>query len=77
MSRKQKVYGFNFDGKERRIVAATSFVEAAKLAGSTVARVRKYGCVTGNTVEISIAMSTPGKAWRLSNKVGSNWEIIV
>lgn len=77
VSRKLKVYGFNFDGRERRIVAATSAVEAARLAGSTVGRIRKYGCVTGNKAEISIAMSTPGKAWRMSNKAGSKWELIV
>lgn len=77
MSKKLKVYGFNFNGKERRIVAAASAVEAAKSAGSTAARVRKFGSITGNEVEIKIAMSTPGRAWRMSYKQGSNWELII
>lgn len=55
---KLKVYGYG-DGRNRLIVAAASKKEAAAALGISVGQLSKYGCVTGNSEEISTAMAMP------------------
>lgn len=54
-----KVYGYSL-GVERRIVAATSQAGAARAFKIPASRLAKYGCETGNAVEIALATGKPG-----------------
>lgn len=54
-----KVYGMNVDGKRRAIIATTSWRKAAIAAGITVSRAYRYGSVTQNEFEVTLANSTP------------------
>lgn len=62
--KKLKVYGFHdFNkkgGQQRRVVAAHSFAEAARLFGCSVYHLKHWGAITGNPVEIKKAMAKPG-----------------
>jgi hypothetical protein len=54
-----KVYAMNVDGKRRAIVATTSWRKAAVAAGITVSRAYRYGSVTFNSFEVTLANSAP------------------
>ena len=74
MSRKLKVYGINYDGRTRRIVAATSRAAAARLIGAKPHHMTQNGSETWNTDEVRIAMREPGKVWAHSYSRGGKWE---
>lgn len=76
MSRKLKVYGVNFDGKTRRIVAATSRAAAARLIGTTSSHIAQHGCETNNAVEVELAMRNPGKVWAIPYAKGGTWSLV-
>lgn len=64
MARALKVYAVNYDGKEQRIVAATSMKQAAALIGVAYGMMRAYGHETGNVGQCADALSEPGVVWR-------------
>lgn len=70
---KLKVYGVNYDGRTRRIVAATSQKKAAELTGVSFYSFSNYGCETGNKEEIEIAMKNPGTVWSQGYYFGAEW----
>jgi hypothetical protein len=70
---KLKVYGVNYNGVQRRIVAATSMRKAAVAIGTGYGHARKYGCETGNQEEIALAMREPGVVWSKAYRMGSEW----
>lgn len=59
MGYKHKVYGIG-DGRKRRIVAALSQKEAARILNMPVGHLRKYGSETGNIVECGVALNKIG-----------------
>lgn len=69
-----KVYGFNYCGRERRIVAARSWAEVGKLNGVRPREASAFGHVTHNKEDIELAMKKPGTIWRKSYKQNSEWE---
>lgn len=71
---KLKVYGVNYDGKERLVVAASSQKLAAQLMGVTIGCMRDFGSVTGNKEEIAKAMIEPGRVWRRGYMIGDQLE---
>lgn len=71
-----KVFGANYDGKNRRIVAATSQKQAAALLGMSLSGFRAYGSVTGNREEIEIAMREPGAVWSQGYQRGAQWVLV-
>lgn len=68
-----KVYGVNFDGRSRRVVASTTQAAAARLTGVSPHRFRQYGGETGNAEEIAVAMREPGVVWSRGFAMGSEW----
>jgi hypothetical protein len=81
-----KVFGVNLDGRYRGLIATTSKAKAAQAFGVTIGRVNNYGSVTGNTVEVAIALSTPGLPWKalhspygspyLRVEYGKHWAVL-
>lgn len=53
-------WGAGLAGQLRTVVAATSQKEAAGLVGIPLSQFREWWHETGNSVEISVAMSKPG-----------------
>lgn len=72
---KLKVYGVDWCGKFRRIVAARSQKEAAVLFGTTLCHFRDYGSQTFNEEEVALAMSETGAIWERTNnfRVPADW----
>lgn len=68
-----KVFGVNYDGRSRRIVAAKTKKEAAQRLGVSLHQFRNYGCQTGNQEEIELAMREPGVVWSIGFALNSNW----
>ena len=66
-----KTYGVNYNGRERRIVAARSRAAAARLIGATQTHMANFGSQTHNKQECEKAMSEPGVVWSQSYKYGS------
>lgn len=60
---KPKVYGMNYNGRERRIVAATSWAKAAAAAGMSLSDARSFGSITGNKEECERCLREPGVVW--------------
>ncbi len=60
MSRVLKVYGGNYNGLQRRVVAATSGARAAMLVGITMSHFRNFFCETGDDEEVAVALRKPG-----------------
>jgi hypothetical protein len=58
-----RVYGGNFDGKNRVIIAARSAARAAEMLGVSSYAFRNFACETGNDREIKTAMAMPGVAF--------------
>lgn len=61
--RKLKVYGwitFRRGGQMRRIVAAPSWTEVARVSGEPVSALRAYGSISGNSRELAAALPRPG-----------------
>jgi hypothetical protein len=56
MARRLKVFGGNFGGRWRAIMAATSFAEFTRATRIT----REYGAETQNPDELAQAMGSPG-----------------
>lgn len=71
--KKKKVYGIGWMGRYRRIVAASSQKEAARLIGTTLSHLREYASVTGNTEEVELAMSDPGSVWERKDHGHDVW----
>ena len=69
-----KVYGINWCGRERRIVAARSQKEAARLMRTSVHNLREWGCETGNQEEIEQAMLEPGLVWSCEITGRTDWK---
>lgn len=65
-TKKLKVFGGCFDGRNREIVAASSKVEAGRLFGRKSHTMRDFCCETGNTEEVETAMSQPGVVFTVS-----------
>lgn len=55
-----KVFGGNYDGRYRRIVAAKTKKEAAALVGVGPYQFREHFCATGNDKELATALAEPG-----------------
>ena len=68
-----KTYGVNYNGWTRRIVAAKSRAEAARLIGITPYRMSTYGCETRNTKEVELAMREPGVVWGQGYNLSAKW----
>lgn len=68
-----KVFGVNFDGRNRRIVAAPSQAAAARLTGVSPHSFRQYGGETGNAEEIAVALQEPGVVWSRGFAMGGEW----
>lgn len=64
MARSLKVYAVNYNGKEERIVAATSMKQAAALIGVTYGTMRAFGHETFSEGRRADALSEPGVVWR-------------
>lgn len=58
-----KIYGMNWGGTYRVIVATTSWKAAAAIVGMSVDSARTYGSITQNDEELKIATSRPGTAF--------------
>lgn len=71
-----KVFGVNYDGRHRRIVAATSMTAAAINMGIKAYHMREYGSETGDPEEVSLAMLEPGVVWEKGWRHGDKWERI-
>lgn len=63
-----KVFGGEWNGVERRIVATTSLKKAMEITGCA----KDFICETGNSIEIAVAMGNPGVAfgYRLKDSRG-------
>jgi len=60
-SRKElRVWSVSDDGRRSLIVAARSQKHAAELMGVTLSRLRDYGSVTANDVQVATATAEPG-----------------
>jgi hypothetical protein len=71
-----KVFRVNYDGRNRRIVAATSQKQAAELLGMSLSGFRAYGSVTCNKEEVEIAMREPGAVWSKGYQHGAQWVLV-
>ena len=63
MTRKLKVFVVGHDGRNTRMVAATSRKAAAAMMDVTLCRLSDYGSVTGNQHDIEVAMTEPIGPW--------------
>lgn len=66
-----KTYGVNYNGRERRIVAAKSRAAAARLIDVSQTHMASFGSRTHNKQECKKAMSEPGVVWSQSYHHGS------
>jgi hypothetical protein len=74
MARKLRVYSVNYDGKERRLVAATSRTAAAMACGVSLYYAKTYMSETFNAEDITNAMRVPGVALRQKYQRGAPYE---
>ena len=58
--RELKVYGYNYCGTHRKIVATRTKKRAIELLGITRHDAKDFMCETGNVKELEIAKSKPG-----------------
>lgn len=73
---KLKVFGglMIINGKQVRIiVAATSQKKAAELTGVSLAHLRDYWSVTGNAVELDVALSKPNTVFVSDSDFGKDF----
>ena len=68
MAKKLKVFGVNYRGTARRIVAATSQFQAALLMDVTLGYLREYGGITGNSTEMQLCLNSPGDVFECSTR---------
>ena len=59
-TRALRVFGANYCGKSRRVVACKTKTEAGRLIGLTDSTMQKYGGETHSAEEIQIAFQEPG-----------------
>jgi hypothetical protein len=64
VSQKLKVFGGNWYGKERRVVAARTQKEACEILDITAYEFRNHWCESGNEAEIKAALGKPGTVFR-------------
>ena len=64
------MWGVNYNGTHRRIVAAKTKASAARLMDVTDRHLRIYGCETRNAKELEIALAEPNVVFEKSERVG-------
>ena len=76
-----KVYGglkhMGSRGQLRTIVAAKSRAKAAELVGLRTSELAGYWSVTGNAIEIEVALSNPGQVFQASSSRGKDFVPVV
>ena len=74
MSREYKVYGtdsYFINGKQvRAVVAAKTKKRVAELLGFSPSTMKDYCCVTGNKIEVAVAMGKPETVFYTINRWG-------
>lgn len=68
-----RVYGWNHVGRYRRIIAAKSRAEAARLSGTSDSTLKTWGNWTGNAAEIALANSRPGVTFEKPTSLGGKY----
>ena len=66
-----KVFGINYNGRERRIVAANSRTDAARKFGVTAGHAKNFCGETGNPKELELAAL--GGVWAQSYSGDKEW----
>ena len=70
---KLKVFGVNYDGRTRRIVATTTQKKAAELCGMNLYQFRMFASETGNKVECELALKEPEIVWSQEYKPNAEY----
>ena len=60
----------------RKMVAASTRVQAATLLGVTIGSLRSYGSETQNEEERTVALSKPGVVWKKSAHTNEPWATV-
>lgn len=68
-----KVFGVNYDGRSRRIVASNTQKQAASLLNTTTGHLRNYGGETSYAIEVELAMREPGIVWSQRYQLDAEW----